>query len=306
MSKVDLRLGRLLSIYVDGVPLDLASRLLPFSTRWDLGLLTHIHLHAQAQKAGRAIAQKMELQNVKISKVGLLGLIEGLEKTIQNLQPKIRHEDWARYYDYTNYNAEAFEHKKRLISEIVQKLKPNITLDLGANTGLFSRIVAQITEKLVIAVDSDPECVEINYRQSQGEHTLVLPLVVDFTNPSGGVGWNNQERTAFLERGPFDLVMALAFLHHLVIDNNLPLAEIARTFAHMTKHLLIEFVPKEDSQVQELLRSREDIFGEYHIEGFRKAFETYFAFEAELPIKGSMRTLFLLRSRVLGVENETD
>jgi len=50
MAYTDVRLNQLLRIYIDGVPLDLAVRLLPGRTRFDLGLATHIHLHAVAQQ----------------------------------------------------------------------------------------------------------------------------------------------------------------------------------------------------------------------------------------------------------------
>jgi hypothetical protein len=50
MALRDVRLSQLLRVYIDGVPLDLASELLPWNTRLNFGLLTHIHLHAGAQK----------------------------------------------------------------------------------------------------------------------------------------------------------------------------------------------------------------------------------------------------------------
>ena len=50
MSYRDIRLNQLLRIYIDGVPLDLASALLPFRTKLNFGLLTHIHVHADSQK----------------------------------------------------------------------------------------------------------------------------------------------------------------------------------------------------------------------------------------------------------------
>ncbi len=48
MAKVDIRLGRLMRIHLDGVPLDLASRLLPWRTHLS-SLQLHLHLHARAQ-----------------------------------------------------------------------------------------------------------------------------------------------------------------------------------------------------------------------------------------------------------------
>src|SRR5262245_14254456 len=50
MALKDVRLSQLLRVYIDGIPLDLASELLPSKTRLNFGLLTHIHLHASAQK----------------------------------------------------------------------------------------------------------------------------------------------------------------------------------------------------------------------------------------------------------------
>lgn len=50
MSYRDIRLNQLFRIYIDGVPLDLASSLLPLRTRFNPPLLFHIHLHAVSQK----------------------------------------------------------------------------------------------------------------------------------------------------------------------------------------------------------------------------------------------------------------
>src|SRR6201999_4400037 len=50
MARVDPRLNGLLREHLDGVPLDLAARLLPGSTRLRLGLLLHVHLHARAKR----------------------------------------------------------------------------------------------------------------------------------------------------------------------------------------------------------------------------------------------------------------
>ena len=102
----------------------------------------------------------------------------------------------------------------------------------------------------------------------------ILPLMMDLTNPSPYLGWENDERMSFMKRGPIDLVMALALIHHLAISNNLPFDRIAQFFQKICKSLIIEFVPKTDSQVQRLLATREDIFDNYNT--FRVLFNTYF------------------------------
>jgi hypothetical protein len=98
-------------------------------------------------------------------------------------------------------------------------------------------------------------------------------------------------------RGPADLVMALALVHHLAIGNNVPLPEVARFLARVGRNLLIEFVPKSDSQVQRLLATREDIFHEYTEPHFRSAFEPFFAIERVVAIPNTSRSLYHMRRR---------
>ena len=131
----------------------------------------------------------------------------------------------------TSYSARAWQHKIDTVSRFLAMTKPAMVWDLGANVGVFSRIAAD-GGALTISADSDPGCVEINYRRclQEGE-SQVLPLLLDLTNPSPGIGWENEERASFVARGPADVVLALALIHHLAISNNLPLARIAGFFA---------------------------------------------------------------------------
>ena len=66
---------------IDGIPLDLASSLLPGRTRARFGLLTHLHLHARAQRehAGDDGARS---KTVTISTARLVALIGNLRKTV--------------------------------------------------------------------------------------------------------------------------------------------------------------------------------------------------------------------------------
>jgi ribosomal protein L11 methylase PrmA len=166
--------------------------------------------------------------------------------------------------------------------------------DLGANTDEYSR-AARAEAKRVIAFDVDPGAVERNYRRVRAENELgILPLLMDLTNPSPALGWGHRERLSLEQRGPADALLALALVHHLAIGHNLPLGRIAETFARLGRLLVIEFVPKEDSQVQRMLRSRPDIFPHYTREGFEAAFRTCFRIEDAQPVTGSERRLYLM------------
>jgi hypothetical protein len=294
MALKDIRLNQLLRVYIDGVPLDLASELLPSVTRFNFGLLTHIHLHASAQKKYSGADVKSRAGTM--SKEALTALIGSLDSAVRKLEWKPGGTEWGNYYDITNYSDAAFEHKKQLVSEWAARLNPALVWDLGANNGVFSRVAGQ-TGAYVVSSDVDPTAVEQNYRQVKSEKTgNLLPLLLDLTNPSPSIGWANQERDAFGGRGPADMVLALALVHHLAISNNVPLPQLADFLSKWGKWLVIEFVPKSDSQVQKLLVSREDIFPTYTREGFEAAFKQSFNIREAIPVRESERVLYLMES----------
>ncbi len=297
MALTDVRLSQLLRVYIDGIPLDLASKLLPGSTKFNLGLNLHIHTHAAAQLKYADDTSAKKQNRGQMNKNAFLGLIDSLESTIKGLTLKGVKTEWADYYTATNYTEGSLEEKRELVGKFIDQASPNTLWDLGANTGYFSR-VASDKGIYSVAFDIDPLAVEQAWQDVKlKKEKNLLPLVLDLTNPSPAIGWSNQERSSFMERGPVDCVMALALIHHLAISNNVPLVTLAEFFAASGKWLVIEFVPKEDSQVQRLLSTREDIFPDYHPEGFEKAFGTCFHQRAKEPIPGSKRLLYLLERK---------
>lgn len=296
-SLVDIRLAQLLRVYIDGIPLDLAAELLPGKTRFGLsGLALHIHIHARAQKqyAGKAAPQTSGLQ---LGKSALLNLLSSLEKTIQPLKWEPKGTEWGDYYNATNYSTDALKAKGEIVGRFIALAAPKSAWDLGANNGLFTREASKRGVE-TIASDIDPATVEQDYLAIKaGGETHLLPLVIDLTNPSSAMGWAHAERDSFLQRGPVDLVMALALIHHLAISNNVPLDSVAHFFAAAGKWAIVEFVPKSDSQVKRLLATRKDIFDQYTEEGFEKAFSECFTLEKKEAIPGSDRTLYLFKKK---------
>jgi len=296
----DIRLTELLRTNIDGVPLDLASGLLPSKSKLNLGIATHIHLHAKTQQkyAGKGSEGNDASNKKTIKKIGLLGLIDNLNSTIRKLKWKPADTEWGDYYEITNYDDASFDRKKALVSSFIDKCSPKMLWDLGANDGTFSRLAS---EKGIptIAFDIDPIAVEKNYlRIKEQKEKNILPLRMDLTNPSPGLGWAHKERDSLKDRGQVDCCMALALIHHLCISNNVPLGMVAKYFAALGKHLIIEFVPKGDSQVDILLATREDVFPNYHLEGFEEAFAKYFDVIERSQIEGTKRTLYLLKTKI--------
>jgi hypothetical protein len=295
MALKDVRLGQLLRVYIDGIPLDLCSQLLPGRTKLNVGLLTHIHAHAAAQKRfADQGTQVAATQGRQMSKQSLLGLIDTLERTVKALDWEPVGTEWADYTSDNNYSEAAMQEKGRLVDAYLDQVNPASVWDLGANTGFFSRL-ASAREIPTLSFDIDPGAVERSYRLVRGlRESYLLPLLQDLTNPSPDLGWQHHERDSLARRGPAGMVVALALIHHLAIANNVPLEQVADFFAALSPWLVIEFVPKSDSQVERLLASREDIFPSYTIEGFEAAFSQRYAIKSREAIPGSERTLFLL------------
>ena len=295
MSRTDVRLNQLFRPSLEGLPLDLASRLLPWRSRLDPRLLIHIHLHAGAERAYSGGARASNPR--PFSKRAMLGLLDSLGAAIESCRWEPLGTEWAEYYAETNYTDAATARKLELVGRFLDETRPRTAWDLGANTGRFSRLAADRGASTV-AFDVDQACVERNFREvvARGEPNL-LPLRLDLTNPSPALGWDHSERSSLLDRGPADTALALALVHHLAIAANVPLGRIAAFFRRACRDLVIEFVPKGDSQVRRLLASRDDVFEDYTRDGFEAAFVEHFAIVRAEPIVESERTLYLMRAR---------
>ena len=293
MSYRDVRLGQLFRVYIDGTPLDLASSLLPLKTLFIFPILSHIHLHARTQK----YYSDKTANNKKLflSRQRMLALIDNIEHAVKGLKWEAKNTEWADYYDKTNYSAGGFENKKDIVSEFLDIIKPKTVWDLGANNGLFSRIASK-KEIFTVSFDIDPAAVEQNYLLSLDKNDeFILPLVLDLCNPTSGMGWGHRERMSLVERSPTDVILALALVHHLAISNNLPFTVIAEFFSRIGEVLIIEFVPKTDSQVQRLLSMRKDVFPNYNKESFEEEFSQYFKIQKMSQVGDSNRVLYLMK-----------
>ncbi|HWJ03677.1 MAG TPA: SAM-dependent methyltransferase, partial [Verrucomicrobiae bacterium] len=281
----------LLYAYPDGIPLNIASSLLPWKSRLNLHVYLHIHLQSKMARSKRAATERP----VVFSRQKLLNLLRSLQGLVASFS--FKHKGvWSDYYEEAEQRSGYLPHKKEIITQWVDKLTGVSTaVDLGANDGTFSAILSSKGIR-TISVDGDHFAISKLYHSVRGSNNNIHPLLIDLANPSPSIGFANEERAAFTERASSDLVVALAFIHHLAIGKNIPLPRIAQWCRKLGRVLIIEFVPLTDEKVQLMLQRKQHTFGWYTKANFEEAFRPYFNILETVKIDSSERILYLMKA----------
>ena len=305
IAHVDLH-GELFSkLWIDGIPLETAAAMLPTHKRLNPGLHFHLFMHARMQTKHADDTQAAgKMTGARITIQYLLNLADSLKRLILSKAMRLpaAKTEWGDYYSHTNYTEAAADAKYEVVAGLAEKYASDaLAIDLGANTGRYTQAIAKHFA-YTIAADIDPLAVNRHYLQLRQSETDagILPLLIDLANPSPGIGFANTERSAFKDRCSAGFIMALALIHHLRMGAGIPLAMIAEFFSTLFAAkgiLVLEFVPKEDSQVQKLLATREDIYEDYTLEACQGIFAKWFDCEAVIPVEGTGRSMLVLRKK---------
>lgn len=290
-------LAQQLSLFIDGAELETISKLLPFKTKFSPYILTHIHWHSKMEtRYQRDKERSLSLVDKKISLNNLKAFIGYLLSGIESLQIEKNTGVWGDYYLNTqNYKDNELLIKKQTICNWGEKINPNLSFDLGCNTGLYSDVLS-LFSKQTVAIDIEHDCINEYYLKLKKEkQSTVLPLNIDLSMPSPAIGWANEERRSFTERFQSDYTVALALIHHLCLGNNIPLPKLANWFSECTSKLAIEFVPKTDPQAQRLLITKKDIFNDYTFDNFVMEFTKHFSLHEQQLLTESGRILCLFK-----------
>lgn len=293
--KTDIQ--KILSTYIDGIPVDIIAKLLPLKSRLSLGVWLHVYLQHTTTTSAR-VNNNNHKQSAAFSKKKLLDVISHLTSIITSFPAnKTYKTTWSNYYEDTILSKEYLKAKETIIREMSAQTNARTVLDLGANDGYFSKLFAS-QQLQVVATDSDNRCISRLYQEVKKDKIEnILPLILDIANPSPAIGFNNRERAAFHDRVKTDLVAALALVHHLVIGKNISMPVLAEYFNDIAPELIIEFVPREDEKVQQMLISRPDTFHDYTIEVFENMFTQYFNIISKKQVPGTHRVLYYMKRR---------
>jgi SAM-dependent methyltransferase len=254
--------------------------------------------------AGRGQApeahQERRVANPEKARFILDMTLRRLERALASVGPKPgRASAWSEYMDTHSYSAATFQAKEDFVRQALASAQPRRVLDVGANTGHFSALAAA-GGAAVVAIDTDARCAGAIWEKARAQSLDVLPLVVNLARPTPPLGWRNRECAAFLDRarGGFDCVLMLAVLHHLLVTERVPLAEVLELAAELTTdHLVIEWVGPEDAMFRQIARGRDQLHAGLNHLRFEQACQRHFEVARSVRLGESHRWLYWLRKR---------
>lgn len=278
-----LRLDQLLTVHRDGLePSDVAPlcgllrKLRPLFL--SLVFLPH-WLGAHRSNGDQSLYQPRRLSDPERAEFILHQQFSRLRRQLAKLEPKAGRSTWSDYMVPDKFfSGKYLRTKETFVAKAFEKFKPHRVLDVGCNTGHFSRLAAK-SGASVVAIDQDPTVIGTVWKNASAEMLDILPLVVNLARPTPALGWRNEECPSFLDRarGSFDLVLMLAVLHHILVTEQIPLPAVLELAAELTSHfLIVEFVAPEDPMFRTLVRGREELFRRLTKESFEATAQHWF------------------------------
>ena len=279
---------------LEGVPVELAAKLMSLRDYLRPGVLPHIVIQAKLQSRLAASRKniKRDLKQAGFNKALIQNNVTRLRQLVEKLEWTPRESHWSGYAHLDHYTPAATTAKQTFVIKAVSSRHRRLVWDLGCNTGVYSRLAAENAAH-VIAMDADHLAIDRFYTGLKVDNiSNITPIVNDLSDSSPSLGWRNQERKTLEQRGKPDLVLCLALIHHVVIGANIPLDDFIDWLAGLNADIVIEFVDKQDQMVQRLLCNKDDVYADYERKHFENCLARYYAIRAEETLENGTRFLY--------------
>ncbi len=279
---------------LEGISAAELSHLLPWHSRLSWNTVINVFMQAHLHRSASSIAKALQTTRTrKLPKLGFEQMLRVLRGWIARMVPKpVGKTEWQDYSIDNSYDEEAVTNKEKFVADFVAKHNPQLIFDLGCNTGDYSALALRNGAQRAIGFDFDHGALDEAYERADRESLSFLPLHLDAANPSPEQGWSQAERQGLARRTKGDAVLALALVHHLAIGRNIPLDSMLDWISGMAPRGVIEFVPKSDPMVQQLLLLRRDLFDNYTPENFESLLAARGRIVNKQTISSSGRTLY--------------
>lgn len=283
---------------IDGIPTAEANSVLRGRARRKPGVFTHIALRGRLEKSASSLGkeQRTAVSATALPRDAVKSTIAKMRKLVDSLISESAGV-WSDYESAPPYEAEELEAKRQFVVRCAGAIGGDRLIDVGANTGYFTRAVASEFESS-LAIDVDAGAVDRLYQRLLREDVSgITPLVIDLLNPTPAMGWKNAERASFLDRVDADLALWLAVLHHLTITGGIPLGHSLSLASELSSHAVIEFVLPTDPMVELISASGSTEAAPYDEETFARELESRFDVIEVFEPKPTRR-LYFARSRM--------
>ncbi|MBE9039587.1 hypothetical protein IQ235_02100 [Oscillatoriales cyanobacterium LEGE 11467] len=221
-------------------------------------------------------------------------------KFLKNLRREVKKITLPTSFDRSKNSSPSFcssengTEKQSIICNILTDLKPASVLDIGCENGCYAQIAASLGSQ-VVAFDKDPTCVTQLYHTACDRKLSILPLVMDFTQPTPAYGLSRYRYVAATERLQCEMVLALELIHHLVFEQHPRFEQIVEGFAQFSQRwLVVEFIPIDDRALLQFQSPKySSKFSWYTLDNFRKVLMKHFRHVKTLPAYIKPRTLLI-------------
>ena len=285
---------------VDGITPEHARRVLEGRRSGHKGYFSHVWLHAKAdRRVTDASADTVaEMKKAGYTRALYIATIDRLIALVEGLEWQRSESTWGDYSTRGHYQSKDLILKGDFVRTVTARRRRSEVWDIGANDGMFSRIAAAHAD-VVLAMDTDDLVVDRLYRELRADGTEgIVPMVMNFADPTPGIGWNGTERPPLTSRSDPDLVLALAVVHHLALTHNVPTTAILDRLAALDAEIVLEVPTEHDPMVARLKRhKRAGTHDAYTLGAIESQIEGRFEVRERTELPGGTRVLFHLAPR---------
>jgi ribosomal protein L11 methylase PrmA len=255
---------------LEGIATTDLNRMLPLRKKVSWNVFTQVVLQAHFQNASLDRSARAAVSSTRgLPRPAFESLLVSLRDWVTTLEPLGAPETvWGDYADRNSYSDRAAGQKREFVESFAAAVRPELLWDIGCNTGEYSEAALRGGAGYVVGFDADQTALDKAFARARDKRLPFLPLYLDAANPAPSQGWSERERKGLGARADSDALLALALIHHLAIGRNVPLVGVVDWLVSLAPEGVIEFVPKSDPMVCELLRLREDIFPDYDYKHF--------------------------------------
>ena len=225
-------------------------------------------------------------QNVSDSN-SFITLLQKVREIIKQISYVDQKSTWTVYHEAEEKDK---KHGKRtFFDEFFGKNKNKTVLDVGCASGFYSFLAAKEGLKTV-AVDIDQPAIDYTYNRYKDKNLSLAPICTNiFDNKS------------VLNDKKYDIVLALAIIHHLCFTQKMSLPEILEVLQkYCNEYLIIEYISDNDTFVKEHI---DDYRFEYSLDKLKEAVNKYYEIEDIVASTSDNRKLLLCRKKEMIKKN---